>query len=818
MPCARRLFRLLALALLVMPASRGETPAAPPAPAWEDRLNLWPLLRVEGDEVSVLAPIFYRDDERLAVRPLFSWHAGKRRLRVLYPFAEFNFTEGSWHVFPWFGGRDYQIGFPLYWDFRGQNSRTNWLLPLWSYHRQGQDWRGSALLGLLGGAEGADGRHRRVLPLFSFTRSATAFSEWVLPPFLHRWADDAGRRAGRWVLPFFFAAESADGSMWGTPLVLRWQKGGGSTQGWAVLPLAARETRPEGHSLYTPAGAYHRDGEARRWWWWPLLAWGRADAEAHSAWWLFPFYRTQADAGGWSRHLLPFFRQGAAGESRFFQSPLYLETRGAEGRRLRALPLALSWWRQGPDGWSAWALAPLAHVARAGETLTRHVFPLFYQRQAPDRSVFATLLGGRITGPDSRTDAVFPLLSWRTRAPGRTDLWIAAPLAHISRGEQAGSSHVVPLFHHDPRTGNWTSLPYVRRTDAQGRTWRVLPPLLTWWTRAADHFTLRVLGGWAGLGGLPGQRWRYVLPFYYEDPAQQTLWSPIYARWRAADGSPVHAWPLLLSGGWREVEGAPPDRASFGPLGLFGRGRDATGAWSYLFPLFGWQQGVGWWTLLAGRWQDGADTLRYHATPLVGSRSGSRQGFWLFPLLSWSRNPGVSERWRVLWGHYERVGADRESRFFPLWRAETQRVTTPQVTVETRRLNIGFLSRRFSSSQARADGHVRTQSTYRLFPLWYRSRTQEGAEVKRETSALLGLFRSRSSVSADGVQEERRRLLGNLWRYDRKGEEVHADLFPGLTYDRLADGRTRTSFLWKVFRRERDPAGQVTTTVLGLRF
>ena len=809
---------LLGLACLCLTTSAAE-PAAPtpvPAPALQDRLNLWPLLYIDGDELSVLAPIYRQDSQQVALRPLFSWHSGKKRLRVLYPLAQFEFARNEWFVFPFYRGPDYTVAFPLYWDFRSPKGRTNWFFPLWAYERTENAWKGWTALGLVGGRQSAEESHRRVLPLFSSTRKKEYREQWWLPPLTCFWSDRTTGVAGRMILPFLFQEDSPGHHFLLTPVYARWT-GPEGVQGRFVLPVGAVVDRPQGRSIYTLAGTHHRDGDTRRWFWWPLLSWGSSAPGAKNAWWAFPFGHSRVDATGEAGHFLPFYLKGKHPQGAYFASLLYASWRkGTE--ELRAIPMLLSWTRTNGKSSSSWYFAPFAHVWRQGEYFSRHVFPLFYRSHTPEGDITATLLGGRIRGPHSQSDAIFPLLSWRTRAPERTDTWIAAPLAHFSSGPKPGSSHVAPLYYTNPNTGTFLSPAYLKWVRAAGSTLQVLPLAATWWTRNADVVTTRILGGLGGFGGVGENRWSYLFPFYLNDPAAGSFLTPLYARWSAPDGTSSTAIPPLLAW-WRK--GVDRESRHYA-AGLIGHGHSPTGSWSYVIPLYFREAGLGWLTPLAGRLTQGATTIRYMATPLIGTFDGAERGGWVFPVAAWKEIPSASSTYfRFLWATWHTAPRSRTSQFFPLWRQGSTVSEGKGFKSRIEFRNNGFLSRWRATSREDTSTGTRVESeSYRLFPLWYRETASDtgAASTHRETSALLGLFKSRSDTEKGRVVAQKRRLLWYLWRYDRKGEEVHADAFPAITYDRLADGRERTTFLWKAYRKERAPDGRVSRTVLGISF
>ena len=81
---------------------------------------------------------------------------------------------------------------------------------------------------------------------------------------------------------------------------------------------------------------------------------------------------------------------------------------------------------------------------------------------------------------------------------------------------------------------------------------------------------------------------------------------------------------------------------------------------------------------------------------------------------------------------------------------------------------------------------------------------------------VLGLLYRRTERR--GVPEEpdrvRHRVLWKLWDWERKGEEVSLDMFPGVTWDSRADGYRKAAWLWRLFRWEKDAEGRTSVDVL----
>ncbi len=111
-----------------------------------------------------------------------------------------------------------------------------------------------------------------------------------------------------------------------------------------------------------------------------------------------------------------------------------------------------------------------------------------------------------------------------------------------------------------------------------------------------------------------------------------------------------------------------------------------------------------------------------------------------------------------------------------------------------------------------AAGKTLAQVRSGFFPFWMHSRDVEGGREDAGAWILGLLYDWRHRVTpaqGEKVAEDytRHRVLWRVWHYERLNGDVGVDMFPGLTYDRAADGSHAFSFLWRVFRYERSAAG-----------
>ena len=89
-------------------------------------------------------------------------------------------------------------------------------------------------------------------------------------------------------------------------------------------------------------------------------------------------------------------------------------------------------------------------------------------------------------------------------------------------------------------------------------------------------------------------------------------------------------------------------------------------------------------------------------------------------------------------------------------------------------------------------------------------------DEKRWSGHVLGLLYRWSGREGAAGEEDwaRRRVLWKLWDWERRGEDVSLDVFPGVTWDSRGDGYRKASWLWRLFRWERAADGKTSVDVL----
>ncbi len=809
--------------------------------AAEDRINLWPLLYYRDPALSVLWPIGEYSDEHLAIRPLLSMHRKApdkpyTEYNVLWPLIQFDTDRGDHRMFPFFWGDGYCVGFPLYWHYGPFTSSygTDALFPLWIYDRHASGHSLDILWPIFHRAEDRDELSLRILPLWSSqeSRDGGEFHKHVLLGLAGWEAETHNDYRAHWFLPFYVTGRDKSFSEF---FSLPWCDFENTGRRLRVVP--------------------------------PLLSWRNDAADgARTDTYLLGLGRDARRADGVRNgHFIPFYAYG----ENYFLSPLYAHV-GSETREHDVLPPLLSWRsRDAATGRTdTFALAGLLHRRRGIEGGDRDwLLPLYLRDEA--NGLFMTPLWAhqRDDAGAPLWRAVPPLLSWRSRDPasGASSLYALAGLYHRRRGVEGGNRDwLLPLYYRDDAEDLAISpLYFSAKTDAG--TTRGIPPLLTWWqenrdgSRSTDilfrlaRFTRSAAGESRG----------HVFPLFAYGPG--SFLSLLYADTLVADGDRVQAIPPLLS--WQRVDPATGQGARTILAGLGGHsiGMPEGHGRGHVFPLFAYDRDDdSFLTPLFGHWKEGGTRHRYWFTPLVASWSGHESGWWVLPLASqsetaWSRFTRV-----LLLGSHERAKDDsmRAMGFFPLfsWRREGNLATALKL-LDSETINPAFseslhrrvgwrsnwllwlgdashqvetfdrrpdLSIKAPLLSAPSDGPnaVRLLETERdgLFPIWSTERRRsvvfsEGRKTEdatfEESNLLFLLYDYRRERNpAQKHDYVRRRVLWRLWHYERLNGDVSVDLFPAITWDRREDGSRKTSFLWRLFRYERDPEGEKKLDIL----
>lgn len=504
--------------------------------------------------------------------------------------------------------------------------------------------------------------------------------------------------------------------------------------------------------------------------------------------WLFPLW---------------FSRRDADGGHRTFHSPLW----SAKRDDWRAVPLLLSSWE--PDG--AWGRVLLG--LGGWDDARSWAVPFYYRDSASD-----TLVTPLWASQAGRWSAVPPLFSWRRSDPATGDrgTYLAGGLVGIERGAEPGRDRdwFAPLYFRDEAKDMFVSPLW-----ASGRGWRAVPPLLSWWSEdSGSRFLL-------GLGG--------------RSDATKTSW--LFPFWLRSDG----AFYSLPWSRWT---------------------RGGTTYRSFAWVLAGWKSGRenGWWALPFGGFTRRADRERWRYNWLLlggGDVSPSASSHWFFPLVTDLTRPEVDSmrsemdsprlpssrtRW-VRTNEWTRVvlpgSPDEKPRTvverlvgYEVASAESGTSLLLGAAGTSHKVSLNPLRpSAFHEKTSEKDGRLKTflspppadapgavvrylaEDGDWFFPLWSHGKRRAamfrlaGGEKELDAededfSLLFFLYDfKRESIPSDGREYVRRRVLWRLYHHETLDGDSTTDVFPAITWDRRKDGYRKASFLWRLFRWERDP-------------
>ncbi|MCF7855514.1 MAG: hypothetical protein K9N51_12000 [Candidatus Pacebacteria bacterium] len=832
----------------------------------EDRVNLWPVLYYRNPALSVLWPFAELTDDHVALRPLFSVYGlgeEKEVTNVLWPVARFGQSTGRNRIFPVSWSENSASIFPLYWhrSAADKSSMFDMFFPLWSY-RRGPDGksthvlppvfhlrdtdrkRGGHLWPLVGSYTGDDGKY--------------AFAAW---PLAHAWSDKSGDgghmvlplyvalsdgsrkrffslpfsygsdgTVGDWqcVPPLFHRKSAANRSHFITPL-MGWGTNAVQHKSWSyVMPLCLRKSRPEGKSTITPLYGIWNAGDKKSWAAWPLLSGGSRDSDSGQSWWLGPLGHSKWDKDGKLHYVLPFFYRAERGDASTFVSVPWLHGESASSQ-WSCVPLV---YYRGTNETSRTLLTPLYASGAAGDRSWQAVLPLYYKRKSAEGNLFTTVLGGWRSDESGRRWFVPPLLSWVDSREDGGEVWALAPLVHAEWDGDSRKSHVLPLYYYNGQDGTLVSPLISRWRTGRENDVTLIPPLLSWKTAGDKRSDLWMGGALAHLSWGEEAGGQHVFPFYYRNSETDSFMSPVYAKWKKGS-TRYKAIPPLLS--WHED--SPRERQLNVALGLFQLAKDKrTGnVSSFMLPLYSYDEDRHFYTPLFGWKKDKQNGYMYPLTPLVGVRQGRDKGWWAFPFYSHRRNEAEDRRKdTVLWGGYSRDRDARRSSLFPFFgytnRAVPEGDAAPSVKMGTYGPSFWSLPACWYRNQVSifplplddgGGGQVVTNrahhtTSHGVFPLWsHRSQSTDDLPARSaDTSVLLALYDRKSEVrqaSPDSNELEsytRCRVLWRLWHYEKLNGDVSVDAFPGITYDTKEDGALSISFMWRLFRYEKNEKGK----------
>lgn len=433
-------------------------------------------------------------------------------------------------------------------------------------------------------------------------------------------------------------------------------------------------------------------------------------------------------------------------------------------------------------------------------------FPLWIANWDADESSLKTL--GGLAGERTRKSGYasswcFPLWYWNNEGLLATPLYGRTPDAYW----------FFPLWYRDADT--FVSLPYSRWGDGKSGGWGV-PALLSWGGWEED-------GDWKANGplGLLGAE-HNVTDMNVSDEA-----------W---------CWPV-----WQRNQWLKKGRHSGRQRILRGvcewEWDDAGLESAHVFPLFAWDRAGTFYTPLGGRRVDtnACETTTYY-TVLAGTREGRKRGGWVFPFCDRERDVDFENQAARLDAvrlpddievriheSTNRTGTVSYSRSGTLVSSSDE--TTWFLLADDRKNIWGAPVPAWHQEKrpAATNDYELTWSRKRGYELIFNVRENRGVrfssgtrekaadKTSDKTRLLVWLYESDGTCDRmTGDVYRHRRMLWRLWDWERANGDVSLDVFPGFSYDAKADGFTKMSLLWRLFRYENDPKSGVSADLLFL--
>lgn len=797
----------------------------------KDRIPLWPILYYKSPTLSVLWPFFEISDEYMALRPLASVYGldqPNQNYSLLWPLGQFDRVERANRFFPMFWGEDYVVGFPLYWHFGhpcGSEGGTDALIPAWYYTRNSGGYSLHLVWPFINFKDAADGHGWRVWPLIGSYSSQEDYYRFLAWPLCHQWGKGT-REKNEAVLPLYVRGRKDSRESWFYSLL--YSRSRSLDRSWdLLLPAYYSSRQGDRQTLITLLGGLSRDNNGMGWVAVPLLAGGKKNKAGSETWWVGPLAHFGQRTNAASSHVFPLYYSSSNQLGRTFLSLPWSSGSAQDGSSWQFVPPIMFRMAQTNDH-QLYTLLYTSGTRQNGTERWQSVHPLWYSRESPDGNMFATVLGGWQSSKEGLNVLAWPLLTYYSATPKARDLWTAAGIAHFHWGEEAGSSHVLPLYYQDPDESTFISLPWSRWTWNDTATNTLVAPLLSWMTERPDRSDLWAIGplAHASWGNKAGSS--HVFPLFYRNPAEDTFVSLPYAHWNKGE-SEYDLYPPLLSMMTHEGKEKQLDAL----LGLFSERWGGERHEGYLLPFYYHDNWSTLYTLLFGWNQDDPDHgFYYPLTPLIGVRTGKHSGGWLFPLWSRDHDPELKRTTgTVLWGSYFRDACKTESSLIPIFGYKNRGAYDPISATNSWDESYGktFWSLpacwyrntkevtpdRDKEGQPTGKMAVSSAKDNGFFPLWSYTHLKPASGPEQTYGSFLMMLYDYKTTQGGGLDgtsagEEyvRKRVLWRLYHYERRNQDVSVDIFPAITYDRTKDGFLRWAFLWRAFRYERSPEGK----------
>lgn len=345
----------------------------------------------------------------------------------------------------------------------------------------------------------------------------------------------------------------------------------------------------------------------------------------------------------------------------------------------------------------------------------------------------------------------------------------------------------------------------------------------------SDYDEFSFLWPYCQINTRDGDGWAF--PFFWNRDRFQAL--PFYSSREKKGKHDLYVWSLLSSAHWDDRSDA---YSWYALCGLASAQADKRGIGkSWCFPFYYHKDDKEFTSLLYSWSEKNGTRTTDWLTPLIGTRSGAKNGFWF-----WGICDTTTE------GNYEVLREDLEKGRMPstlkyqmtvVTNAIGEVKTTSRPLLQGSGATKGYALGVFKWSDEISDSlkgkekdeYVLTETRRDFCPLAYDSKSRhelifdaqnavrKGERLEASSNFLGLLYDSERHVDTfKNIDRSRARILHWFWNREEDNGNVSIDMLPGYTYDSKTNGYFKTSFLWRFFRYEEEPGQNPKMDILYL--
>ena len=425
---------------------------------------------------------------------------------------------------------------------------------------------------------------------------------------------------------------------------------------------------------------------------------------------------------------------------------------------------------------------PFYYYSSSGDSTHWWALPGFYYDSDGIYGWFPLFHRNSQTNGTATTYGLCGLAGWRNRNGELDDHWCLPFYGHSRDGHETTTWYACGLAgkreSDDGKSSKSWCLPlYGHETEANG-----------------SHSTKLACGlaGWEKKDGELADHW--CLPFYghSRDGHETTTWYAcgLAGKRESDDGKSSKSWCLPLYGHETDANGSHSTKLACGLAGWEGKDGETSKRWC--FPFYGYDA------------TDSHAVSTWYACGLFSFRKDKA----FEPVrtaMETASQSGLAAVDASASGEPSRQIRSKSAQIFPLFR-ETWDVRD-FAGVKTN----GGEERQFALEHTR--GTPLFYSVQEDQRVCFDEKTQEKVKDERYYKKSLWDILYHAEGKEDrltGKSEETCSVLWRLYHAQRHDGDTSVDVFPGFTRDTRTDGYTRTSFLWRFFRYESDPAAGTT--------